>query len=171
MTLIGDVNVVGMQLTAGPTGFCGMSLWLHGHALGDRELFGTTESLREGLARFRSRAEERVRPTFFAESSERCLDTVHDALFGPSTDLNDAVLNGQNFGAFLLSPNLCESLDQYLIVVVSDGNQQRIISRDYLDGAVVEITVPDGTIEHVLETAENTLAALPSHRLEEPRQE
>ena len=160
MTLVGDSDVVGVELAEGPSGFGGMRLWLNGHPIGGPELYGTVGALAEGLARFRSRANERVSPKFFLESARWCLDTVQDALFGPSEDLKSSVSSAQQYGAFLLSPNLCESLDGYLIVVVSDGHEQRIIARSYVDGAAVEVRAPQGTIEHVFEAAEAALVAV-----------
>ncbi len=158
MTLIGDANLVGVQLDAGPMGFCGIRLWLKGHPVGDPALYGTTGALVEQLARFRSRAFERVNPMLFRESSQRCLDIIYDTLFDANGDLADSVSSIQQYGAFLLSPNLCESLDDYLVVVVSDGREQRIVTRHFIDSDVLELRVPESTIEHVFEDVEEALA-------------
>ena len=70
----------------------------------------------------------------------------------------------------MLSPNLCESLDGYLVIVVSDGHEQMILARDYIDGAVLESRAPEGTIENVVEAAEEVLARMPEYKPEEPDQ-
>ncbi len=41
-----------------------------------------------------------------------------------------------------MSPNLCESLDDYLVVVASDGREQRILSRNCVDRTVCAVRVP-----------------------------
>lgn len=158
MTLVGNPEVVAVELVAGPAGFCGMRLWLNRQAVGDPELYGPAGALAEGLSRFRARESKRVDPSLFSASASTCLDAVGDALFGPSRGLRSSVLDLQRYGAFLLSPNLCESLDDYLIIVVSDASQQRVLSRSYIDGTVVEVGAPASTIESVFEATELRLA-------------
>lgn len=157
MTICGNPQVIAVELVPGPKGFCGARLWLAGASVGDPDLYGTAGSLAEGLARFRAGALERVQPILFNEPALTLLDRVHNALFGPSKDLESSVANGRRYGALLLSPNLCECLDDFMIVVVSDRAEQRVLVRGYADGTMLEARVPDGTLEEVFEAAEELL--------------
>lgn len=153
----GDPAVVALELVPGPVGFCGARLWLEGVSLGEPDAYGTIGALAQGLARFRARAGERVQPSLFNEPAGECLSTVDRALFGASTSLSSSISSGQKYGAVLLSPNLCESLDDYLIVVVSNGDEQRILARRYVDSSVIEAGVPEGTLENAISLAEEFL--------------
>lgn len=160
MTYVGDERSVGIRLVPGPPGFCGMELSLNGRRLGEPELYAPSATLAAQLASFRSRAAARVSPSLFARSARDCLDTIHHALFdlGEERTLEESWKAGETFGPFLLSPDLCESLDAYFIVVMSDGTEQRVIARTPGNADVIEARFSEGRLEQVFGLAEQELS-------------
>jgi hypothetical protein len=155
--LIGDKRQLALELTPTERGFCGAALWIGGAQIGNPEEYGVAGALAEAFEGFRKKEPLRDDEALFSLEANELLDQVDEALFGDSGELDNAILGAQRFGPFLLSPNLCESLDDYLIVVVSRGNSQRVIARSCSGGDSLEAFIPKRTLEQAMSTAERLL--------------
>lgn len=161
--LYGNPQTVAVELVEGPPGFCGMSLGLGGACLGDANLYVPAGAIAEAMAWFCGRAHLRVRPDALESAGQDFLNKAYEAEYGTGHKDTEALVP-EEYAPFLLSPNLCECLDSHVIVVVSHGAEQRILSRSLLDGSTRDVRVSSGALEAVFEAARETLLRLDALR-------
>lgn len=147
---IGDPKTLAFELMPGPTGFCGVSIWVAGQSFGEPELFEPWDKILNESRFFCSQAPLRISPEVFSLPSKVLLDRMYEALFGEHNSVERGEEAAVKYAPFVLSPNFCESLDGFSVVVVSNGRQQRVILRGDFQAQIHEVLVNDSTMEFLL---------------------
>lgn len=160
--IFGETAQVALELIVTRPSFCGAALWVRDRRFGEPELFAPSATLVANMIRFRRLQPQREAPSLFEKEPGYLLGLVEKELFGsqPLRSAAAEAASNRAYSPFLLSPNLCESLDGELIVVFTKGGKQLIAAESYTDGASKSVVVPVDTLEELLSRAEQWLIAL-----------
>lgn len=161
--IVGEPSEAALEFHPRQPGFLSAVFWLAGLCFGDPMVSAPSGVLAEGLERFQANEARRFAPRLFHEETSALLDRVENALFGEADSLEEARLQGREHSAFLLSPNLFESLDDCFVVVVSGEDFQRVAVRRSADGALFSSSLPLGTMERLCESTVRQIRAVERH--------
>lgn len=152
--VIGDRDRLAIEVVHFKSPFCGLALYLAGERIGDPTMYAPAGAMVLALRSFRSSADRRCNPEYFRMPVELLLNEVHEGAFGSASgSLSEISARSRFLAPFILSPNRCESLDEFLIIVVTNDNQEKVIARKFGEVRVVESMLKLGEFDSLLDSA------------------